>query len=301
MKVLEDNKEYTIGFVILHYNAIKETRDCIDSIINKIDTPHYKVVVVDNASPNGTGKELYNEFLSYNKVEVILSKDNLGFARGNNLGFMRLKNENHWDFICMLNNDTCIIQENFLEVIIKEYQMSKFGLLGPLIFLNNNTYNPIDYHGPKYRNIKRSLIGLRIARVLNCIGLRNVFIKLSSMIGIRVREDFKEEPGLFVRHENIKLHGCCWIFSPKAITEINGLNPITFMFREEEFLYLEMRKKGLKTVYNPDLKIRHFEDAATDTMCKTNKQKNDFLYKHSLYSTKALIKYMKDEQLIEKY
>jgi|AKZA01.1.fsa_nt_gi Predicted glycosyltransferases len=299
MKVLEDNKQYTIGFVILHYNAIKETRDCIHSIFNKIDTPNYKIVVVDNNSPNGTGKQLYNQFSNTSNVEVILSEENLGFARGNNLGFMHLKDEKRWDFICMLNNDTCIIQENFLEIIKKEYEISQFGLLGPLILLNNNTYNPIDYHGPKYKNIKKSLIGIRIARVLNYLGLRSIFLKISSIMGLRIREDFKEEPGLFKRHENIKLHGCCWVFSPAAITQINGLNPITFMFREEEFLYLEMRRKGLKTVYNPELKIRHFEDAATDTMCKTSRQKNEFLYKHSLYSTKALLQYMKDEQLIK--
>ena len=42
-----ENNEYSIGFVILHYNTMKETADCAESIKKKI-------VIVDNASPNGT-------------------------------------------------------------------------------------------------------------------------------------------------------------------------------------------------------------------------------------------------------
>ena len=50
--------KYKIGFVVLHYNAIKETIDCVESIKKRIDTNKYYIVVVDNASPNHTGEDI---------------------------------------------------------------------------------------------------------------------------------------------------------------------------------------------------------------------------------------------------
>ena len=52
--IIMENNEYSIGFVILHYNTMKETADCAESVKKKIDTPNYHIVIVDNASPNGT-------------------------------------------------------------------------------------------------------------------------------------------------------------------------------------------------------------------------------------------------------
>ncbi len=44
--------EYKIGFVILHYNAYKETIQCAKSIMDKLDTDCYEIIIVDNDSPN---------------------------------------------------------------------------------------------------------------------------------------------------------------------------------------------------------------------------------------------------------
>lgn len=70
-----------IVFVILHYLAIDETYKSVDSIEKKIDTDMYKIVIVDNASPDKSGALLKEHYKNDDHVEVLLNQENLGFAR----------------------------------------------------------------------------------------------------------------------------------------------------------------------------------------------------------------------------
>lgn len=72
------------AFVILHYRAIDTTRSCVKSIRALAGDKH--IVIVDNASPNGTGAVLAEEFAASPDVTVLLHDKNDGFARGNNVG-----------------------------------------------------------------------------------------------------------------------------------------------------------------------------------------------------------------------
>ena len=74
-------------FVILHYQNIDDTINCIDSIkkLNGLNDENYKVVLVDNKSPNNTGRELKNRFGDEEKVDVILLDKNYGFSKANNI------------------------------------------------------------------------------------------------------------------------------------------------------------------------------------------------------------------------
>src|SRR5699024_3362440 len=94
-----------IGFVILHYQVLQETLACIASIEAHIDTANYAIIVVDNASPNGSGKILAKRFVNSERVQVIVNEENLGFSQGNNVGY-RCAKALGCTFICLCNNDT---------------------------------------------------------------------------------------------------------------------------------------------------------------------------------------------------
>lgn len=66
------------AFVILHYRAIDTTRSCVKSIRALAGDKH--IVIVDNASPDGTGKQLAEEFAASPDVTVLLHGKNDGFA-----------------------------------------------------------------------------------------------------------------------------------------------------------------------------------------------------------------------------
>ena len=100
-------------FVILHYNTVIDTKECVDSIAeNFVSTYTYQIVIVDNCSPNKSGKELVEYYSNNEFVKVLISESNLGFAGGNNLGCLYASKKYNFKFLVMLNNDTLLMDLN---------------------------------------------------------------------------------------------------------------------------------------------------------------------------------------------
>lgn len=291
-----------IGFVVLHYCAADMTRKSVASIQEKLKNTDYAIVVVDNASGNGTGKELAEEYKDDSHVTVLLSDENLGFARGNNLGYVYAKEELACDFICVMNNDVMILQDNFAELIVKAYQEHGFGVMGPHIELKDGSENAMyyeiapleslrkerDYYRRRLSHITSPLHGLWNIWDNLKLALRILLGKLHIMPEMKRHEDQVEGAG--ERQQDLILHGCCLIFSPVYLQRFaDAFDPVTFMFREEELLYLRCRDVGLKVLYEPALRVLHLEDIATDFMYKTERKKEIFHLENQIDSMGILI------------
>ena len=100
-----------IAFVILHYRAADMTRRCVEKI--QALPGEKQIVIVDNASPNGSGQVLLDEYASCPEIKVILNPENSGFAKGNNLGVKWVREHKKPEFTVVLNNDVEILQEDF--------------------------------------------------------------------------------------------------------------------------------------------------------------------------------------------
>jgi len=283
-----------IVFVILHYQAIKQTINCINSIKEKLNEQQYEIVVVDNNSTNGTGKELNDLYNKDSKVHIILNKENLGFARGNNIGFKYAKEELKADFISMINNDTCIIQNDFFELIKQEYAKSNFAVLGPKIILLNNEINPLITKELTIKNVKKEKNILYVSLLFNYLHIEDILIFIKEKIKKHINKDKETLKSVNERHENIILHGCCLIFSPTYIEKFDGLDDRTFLYHEEELLYIRLKRNKMLSVYNPNLMIFHEEDAATNSISKSKNKKRRFIYKNLIKSDKILIKELEE-------
>lgn len=277
-----------IGFIILHYQTIEDTIKCIESIKRNI-LNNYQIVVVDNASPNSTGEILDKKYYNDDRIKVVLKKENLGFAKGNNAGFKYLKENFNCDFIVMMNNDTEILQENFYNIIEEEYFDSQFDILGPKIILADNTINPIVTKMRTAKDIRNEIIKLRLKLLLNYVHLDRI-VDIKKIFNKRTSNNLPNE-----RHENIVLHGCCLIFSRKYIEMFDGIDDRTFLYHEEELLFERARKNNLKIIYSPKLKILHKEYGATKTIAKTKNKTRRFRYKNLILSAKVLYKDLKNE------
>ena len=166
-------KKFT--FVILHYITIDDTVKCVDSILEKCNKKNFEIVIVDNGSKNQTGEVLKEKYKCNNKIHVILSKENLGFAKGNNLGFEYAKNTLKTDFIIMLNNDVVVLQDDFCDIIEKEYETSKFAVLGPKIMLKDNSICEYEDELPSLKDIKRIRRKTKRLYIFNKIFLIRMF------------------------------------------------------------------------------------------------------------------------------
>ncbi|MFE5324757.1 glycosyltransferase family 2 protein, partial [Paenibacillus sp. NPDC056579] len=139
---------YRFCFVILHYNAVKDTVECIESIINNIQYNNTYILVVDNNSPDGSGKYLMEKYKNIKNVLILLNDKNSGFARGNNIGYKYASGELKADFVAVINNDTVIRDKYFIEKIIGLYDQENFQVMGPDIITKDGYHqNPFKMKG----------------------------------------------------------------------------------------------------------------------------------------------------------
>ncbi len=289
--------QYKYTFVILHYYTIEDTNKCVKSIFEKCKNKNVDVVIVDNASPNGTGIELEKTYKSNDSVHILLNEKNLGFAKGNNVGFKYAKEKLNSDFIIMCNNDTYLIQDNFIELIEEEYSNSKFAVLGPKILLPNNKINPIIEKVPDIKNVKKQFIDIKLNLITNYIYINKLYkyikkILKEILISLKLKKKIKVYSDVNLRKKDIVLHGSFLIFSKIYIENFDGLDDRTFLYREEEILAIRLKNNNLSSIYNPKIEIFHNEDSATNAVTKNNRKKEIFVWKNQMESTKILLEEM---------
>ena len=95
-------------FIILHYLAEDMTKECVKYIQNHLDMNRIRIVIVDNASSNGSGARLKQFYKDNEYCDVILNDENMGFARGNNVGYTYAKEKYDPDFMIIMNNDVSV-------------------------------------------------------------------------------------------------------------------------------------------------------------------------------------------------
>jgi len=271
------------GFVILHYLSIELTEKCINSIIEFIDTNEYEIIVVDNASPNNTGKELKEKYNKTDKITVLINQENIGYSAGNNVGIKYAVENLKCDFIVVLNNDTRVIQKDFTQVILDEYERSHFAALGPQVFDpdNRNDSNPVQGNPPLDLVSAKAWYKMWRKQYIKLIfGLYNFHLKKESVSdNVQISNDI-----VLNRHEDVILHGCCLVLSPVYLKKFDGLAEFSFMYLEEPALLFRLRKNNMLSVYNPNLKIFHEEAAST----KLSSQKEKVRIKRMLDASKGL-------------
>ena len=101
-----------VSIIIVNYNGKRWLKACFDSLYRQT-YKNFEIIFVDNASKDNS-VEFVKE--NYKKVKVIVNKDNLGFASGNNAGLKEAKG----DFVLILNNDTWV-KEDLLEKLLQSF------------------------------------------------------------------------------------------------------------------------------------------------------------------------------------
>lgn len=260
-----------IGFVILHYQAIEETKNCINSIKKNVECEK-KIIIVDNASPNKTGKELNEIYSCDDEVEVILLNDNKGFAKGNNVGFAYVKKYKP-EYIVVLNSDTLLLENSFEHHLKEAYKEYLFDVLGPDIYSTktNSHQNPQreeNYDLNELCKIRKKLAFKKKYKHL---------LRLKYILGGKVKENITEKNFNDIQLGKV-LHGSFYVFSKKFIdNHDNCFYNNTFMYFESYLLHYYGKKNNLVFLYYPLIKVVHHEDASTDLSYKKQYQKSIFV------------------------
>jgi len=270
-----------ISFVILHYKNIYDTLECISSIRKNMISESYSIIVVDNNTLSDSEYKKLKEVCS----DVIKLNKNLGFAKGNNMGCNYAIKKYNPDFICVLNNDTLILNNKFLEEIENKYKETKFDILGPKIITEDG-----DSVNPFYAYSTLKEINEKIAYHQKLINIyQNSVLRYMLKVYIKVKKIFVPKKRLMNGEKSmydVALHGCCLIFSKKYYKKFKDVfYEKTFLYHEEEFLDYRRRNNHLITYYDSDLEIFHKEGSSLNETFKNNSD-----YEKLIFKNKEIIK-----------
>lgn len=279
-----------IVFIILHYKSLNVTKKSVEAILKNVNYQNYYILIVDNGSLDGSGRELHKIFKMYSAVKVLVSKKNLGFARGNNIGFRYAKTILKADFIVLMNNDVFIKQKNFCQVIMKMYAQKKFAVAGPdIISLKNGQHqNPVkrEYYSKGdilFRIIRFGLLWLLSFFHTDQI-MQKIYVKIKKNRIKKTKEPMRD----------YQLHGSCMIFSSQFIENYHGLCSRTFMYGEENILRFMADRDSFTMKYLPQVKVYHIEEGTTTEIFKKRVQKRRFYYRNNLKSCIVLLRLMRE-------
>ncbi len=208
------------SIIILTYNNLDKTKDCIESIRKYTDKDSYEIIVVDNNSTDDT--KLFLE--EQDDIKVIFNESNVGFPMGCNVGIANA--EETYD-ILLLNNDT-IVTKNWLSNLKKcLYSDEKIGAVGAV---SNNGAN---------------LQGVDFTY--------NDFDEMQNLASKNNISDVKKW------EEKVCLIGYCLLIKREVMDQLNGLDEgYTPGYIEDNDLSLNIIKLGYRLMLCHDSFIHHY-------------------------------------------
>lgn len=221
------HQEYKLSIITINYNGLKDTSALIDTIPVDSST---EVIVVDNASTNNEADILER---CYPHINVIRSKENLGFAGGNNLGIKAA----HSKYLYLINNDTEFKPFSIAPLIARLESSEKIGMVCPKIRFFEPPC-PIQFAG--YTPLSK-------------ITLRN------RSIGFGENDNGQYNTA----HATPYAHGAAMLIKREAIEKVGLMPEDYFLYYEELDWSMMFRYAGYEIWYEPAADIFHKESQAT--------------------------------------
>jgi GT2 family glycosyltransferase len=140
-----DAAQPLVSIIIPIYNALAMTQACLDNLCYATDGIDFEVIVIDNASNDGSFEWLKGKKKKLPNLTVGRMSENIGFGPAVNIGLQRSKGE----FVVILNNDTLVAPgwlENLLAVMKDDPSV---GIVSPVT-------NYVG-HGPQIENQAQDL------------------------------------------------------------------------------------------------------------------------------------------------
>ena len=285
-----------LAFVILNYGTYQETTECVESIEKFIDisTDEYNITIVDNGSTDGSGIKLKNNYENKKYIDVLLSGSNLGFARGNNLGIKHVNDYYSPEFVAVINSDIELIQEDFYKKVAEEYKKSGFGLMGPMMCIASGHCDDSPWRPITASKVKEKLQKARKERkgiLNNTFYFSKIVTRLKKVFGLYVwKDEMHIHEDYWKYHTDVELQGAFLVFSNKVFEYIEGFDPRTFLYYEEQLLYLAVKKTGLPIVYTPQICVFHKDGRSTGKIKSSTKEKMLFVNQCNIDSLEILLR-----------
>lgn len=236
------------SIIVVNYQTYQLTKDTINSIIDKFHSFSYEIIVVDNASKDDSLDKLQKDFKD--KVKFIASKENNGFAAGNNLAIEKAKGR----YVLLLNSDTVVLDDSLDKIYKYMEENVDVGATGCQVILES---------GELDKACRRSFPNPQ-----------NAFYRLFHIPTKNKMDNYNldelDDDGIY---EIDCLTGAFMFIRKTALKDIGGgLDETFFMYGEDIDLCYRIKKAGWKIVYFGKSKIIHYKGASS------KKQKSKLIY-----------------------
>jgi GT2 family glycosyltransferase len=214
-----------VAIVVLNRNGLQDTRECLRSL-DRLDYPDFEVILVDNASTDGSVANCRQEFPA---VRVVESNLNLGFAGGNNLGIQRALS-GRASYVLLLNNDTIVDPALLTQLVTIGESDPEIGILGPKIFYASDPRR-IWYAGGEV---------IRRFGICRHAGLKRLDGEKFSRIS---------DTGFVT--------GCTMMIKSSVFRKVGVLDPKFFMYWEDADFCMRARAAQFRCVFVPAAHVWH--------------------------------------------
>jgi GT2 family glycosyltransferase len=242
-----------LSIIVVTYNSRRHIRDCLESIQREAGGIDHEVIVVDNASQDGTPDIIRNEFP---EAHLIANPENLGSARGNNQGTALSQGQ----FILLLNPDT-IVPPKTLATLLKEMNQSpETGLLGcRLLNADRSLQQSFGYEVSFWNEVARKLFfNLYESYHFPPVGwvLRSLHSRTREVAWVK---------------------GACMLLRRQTLLDVKLMDETFFMYLEDADLCRRIRQSGRQVRYTPEAEVIHFGGGSV----RSNRERSALEYRRS--------------------
>jgi N-acetylglucosaminyl-diphospho-decaprenol L-rhamnosyltransferase len=263
-----------LSVIIVNWNTYEEIRACLKSLLSENSRLTKEIIVVDNASSDGSAEQIPQEFPS---VNLVANSDNRGYAEGCNQGILLSKA----DCILVLNPDT-IVNENALERMMEFlWERPRAAVVGCALRLANGKVQKSWYVFPNPFNffLYHSVLSLLFQR------LNSLYYELQALLGLKMRQKRVDW-----------LMGSCLLMRRTAVENIGLFDPEYFMYCEDTDWCRRAAKAGWRAYYVPGAAITHLHKRSSAkrkyfTLVRLFTSLRRFYRKYNSPASQAALKY----------
>lgn len=218
-----------VSILIPTKNQYKYIKPCIETILNKTSYSNFEIIIVDNASDEEDAVEYIESLEENEKIHIIRYDKPFNYSTVNNVAASQAKG----DYLLLLNNDTEIFHDNWLNVMMSHAQRDEVGIVGARLLYANGS---IQHAGV--------IVGLSTVA-------DHQFSKLEvSDEGYMFRLQLEQELSAVT--------AAALLVTRAAFNSVDGLNDIDYKinFSDIDFC-LKVREAGYKVIWTPHVTLMH--------------------------------------------
>lgn len=233
-----------VSIIIINYNTFDITCNCIESIQQYTKGVPCEIVVVDNASPDDN-PDLFLE--KFPDVVLVKSKENGGFARGNNIGIDHSKG----DIILLLNSDTLLTEDSITIAAQELAQDTEVGMLTVRLVYENGMYQN---NVRKFRSIRNE--------VLDVFRPFLMLLPYKKRAALMLNQYFNGDFSTYCDW----VSGAFMMFRKEVLQDLpeKKLDERFFMYGEDQLWCYQIKQAGYKNYYTANATVIHIANASTE-------------------------------------